>query len=402
MKLRTFFGALLCSALLLPRTASAQDVGALAASIYRDFNVVGNAATGAYNPPKSDVRSLWASQKSINDRIYNFLAEYPGLNVNFTGIQSKIGSPPGMTGGLPDAWTFPHLEGSSNFMSAAVSGSVVTPAGTYPGTTSTWADVGGIFSALNYNANKSGVGAVAFAGVGNNGAIGAFGFNSIVVNCELAKPSCIEGGGYSGFFLAGGEGDVVVHTAAGGTAPTSGGVVGQRAALQASATAMTNVSGGAYDLIATSTGRWTNAFQSFDASAFNFASIGAQCLTGSCSSQGILLTAKASGSSVFAALTETSDGALNFTATGNNFNSPLKNTSGPLTLVGGAGGAVLVNSGFYANTLTDPGSGKANFGGYSASNLAGLSVTKTVRAGGGSSDCTETFTGGILTGSTCP
>ena len=40
--------------------------------------------------------------------------------------------------------------------------------------------------------------------------------------------------------------------------------------------------------------------------------------------------------------------------------------------------------------------------GYATNGSSGLTVVKTVRAGGGASDCTETFTGGILTASTCP
>ena len=58
-------------AALIPSIANAQDVSATANSVYRDFFTPGNAASGAYNPPKADIRSLWASQKATNDAKVN-------------------------------------------------------------------------------------------------------------------------------------------------------------------------------------------------------------------------------------------------------------------------------------------------------------------------------------------
>lgn len=51
---------------------------------------------------------------------------------------------------------------------------------------------------------------------------------------------------------------------------------------------------------------------------------------------------------------------------------------------------------------TDPGAGRVNAqNGFNSGGTAGLSVTKTVRASGGASDCTLIFTGGLLTGGSC-
>lgn len=64
----TALAAALC-ACLVSYSTKAQDVSATANSVYRDFNIVGNAASGAYNPPKSDIRALWAMQHGLNYNI---------------------------------------------------------------------------------------------------------------------------------------------------------------------------------------------------------------------------------------------------------------------------------------------------------------------------------------------
>jgi hypothetical protein len=69
MKYRALIGALIFAVPAFP--AHAQDVSATANSVYRDYNKSGNATTGAYFPPKADVRSLWAAQAAINALKFN-------------------------------------------------------------------------------------------------------------------------------------------------------------------------------------------------------------------------------------------------------------------------------------------------------------------------------------------
>jgi len=75
------------------------------------------------------------------------------------------------------------------------------------------------------------------------------------------------------------------------------------------------------------------------------------------------------------------------------------------TMAGGAlANRFIVGAGIYSGLATggDQGIGTINVsGGYRVNGAAGLSVTKTVRAAGGASDCTLIFTGGLLTGGTC-
>lgn len=81
----------------------------------------------------------------------------------------------------------------------------------------------------------------------------------------------------------------------------------------------------------------------------------------------------------------------------------LMQTQGSLWII--ADGIFLANGCAYLFEpgcgLQNKGSGTINVNGYYAGNLAGLSVTKTVRAAGGAADCTQIFTGGILTGGSC-
>jgi hypothetical protein len=46
--------------------AHAQDVGALGASAFRDYNTAGDPTSGGYNPDKSAIRDLWNTQAAVN------------------------------------------------------------------------------------------------------------------------------------------------------------------------------------------------------------------------------------------------------------------------------------------------------------------------------------------------
>lgn len=80
-------------------------------------------------------------------------------------------------------------------------------------------------------------------------------------------------------------------------------------------------------------------------------------------------------------------------------------TTGTTNLCFGTNGTDVIcqyNGGGFSNTGSDPGSGKiAASSGFSSGASAGQSVTITVRASGGASDCTIIFTGGLKTGGSC-
>jgi hypothetical protein len=61
-----------------------------------------------------------------------------------------------------------------------------------------------------------------------------------------------------------------------------------------------------------------------------------------------------------------------------------------------------LNLGLGVGATADPGIGKISaLNGFVANGSSGLSATKTIRASGGTADCTLIYTGGILTGGTC-
>lgn len=77
---------------------------------------------------------------------------------------------------------------------------------------------------------------------------------------------------------------------------------------------------------------------------------------------------------------------------------------GDVTWNGSTGsGSMILKSNVGGSTWAAFTSGGLNLTGgvFQRNGVSGLSVTKTVRASGGLSDCTMTFSGGILTGSTC-
>jgi hypothetical protein len=75
-------------AALVSSYAHAQDVSSQANTVYRDYNVPGNAVSGAYNPPKSLVRGLWAMQHGLNYNIAGtrLAAGTVGANAAYLGL----------------------------------------------------------------------------------------------------------------------------------------------------------------------------------------------------------------------------------------------------------------------------------------------------------------------------
>jgi hypothetical protein len=190
---------------------------------------------------------------------------YPGLNINKSQVRIDVG-------GLPQAWEFPNISQAGNHTTAAIAGSVLIPAGPYSGTY-TWPDFGVMAHALTDNPAKNAVALFGYAGIGAAGA-GAEALNGVVTNCELAKPSCTDGGGYNFANISGAEMDANFFLLPGQVAPT-GGFQGYSVVFNAPLATVVNIRSSGFTTASASTGRLTNSFTSGDGASSNGISIGA-------------------------------------------------------------------------------------------------------------------------------
>ncbi len=235
---------------------------------------------------------LAKSNTWTNQQAYRF--SYPGLNTNLDFIRVSVG-------GLNQAWEFPNLPGTphTNYSTASFVAALVIPAGSYSGD-ATWPDFASASYALTYNTSKTAMANFAMAGVGvAGGHVG--GYNSVITNCELAKPSCTNGGGYDAPTLIGNESDINMNLLPGNVAPTSGSITGYRVALQATSSAMTNITGSAYDAVSISTGKIPTVYNSQNGAATVFAASGAQGTTASSDGQISVFSAINSSSATISA-----------------------------------------------------------------------------------------------------